>query len=341
MCPSRVSAAPPSSSRFSCGLCRTTVHGEGITCACFATFTGLCSHLRSHRVNAIATLFVKGGKEAVLATQNIPASSCVSESQPRIRRNQEAPTRKVLPISRTKRPAQDSVDDVLSSALLATDSDLQQILREVQRVFVTLRSQSPDPESLRITSHPAVWSAVRQTLMDRELRYLALTDDLTCLYNRRAFLAAATQQIKLARRKGQRLLFFFCDVDNLKLINDCYGHRAGDMALIQVADALEHTFRGSDIVARLSGDEFAILALEAAGHDEATILRRFEKNLKRANAEDQRYVLSVSVGCARFDPEHPAPLGDLMAQADRSMYERKRLRKEVARRGAKEGSPAQ
>jgi len=66
--------------------------------------------------------------------------------------------------------------------------------------------------------------------LERELRQLALTDDLTCLYNRRGFFAVATQ------------LLFFCDVDNLKQINDSFGHQAGDLTLIRAADALEQSF---------------------------------------------------------------------------------------------------
>src|SRR4029077_20951716 len=107
-----------------------------------------------------------------------------------------------------------------------------------------------------------VLCAVKQSLLDRELRSLALTDDLTCLYNRRAFFALATQQLKVMRRRGLGLLLFFADVDHLKEINVTYGHREGDLALIRTANALEQTFRDSDIVARLSGDEFAVLALE-------------------------------------------------------------------------------
>jgi diguanylate cyclase (GGDEF)-like protein len=162
------------------------------------------------------------------------------------------------------------------------------------------------------------------TADDRELRYLALTDDLTCLYNRRGFLAAATQQLKLARRNAQGLLLFFCDVDNLKKINDSYGHRDGDLAIVHVAGALQQTFRGSDILARLGGDEFAVLAMEASTQSQEVILHRLEKSLKKSNANQSRYEMSLSVGLARFDPKHPVSLGELMAQADRAMYEQKR-----------------
>jgi diguanylate cyclase (GGDEF)-like protein len=166
--------------------------------------------------------------------------------------------------------------------------------------------------------------------VERELRYLALTDDLTCLYNRRGFFAAATQHLKLARRNSQSTLLFFCDVDNLKKINDSYRHREGDLALVRTADALEEAFRDSDILSRLAGDEFAVLVLEASTEDEAVILSRLEKALKKSNAGESRYELSLSVGVARFDPQNAVSLGELMEQADKDMYEQKRKHSRLA-----------
>jgi diguanylate cyclase (GGDEF)-like protein len=218
---------------------------------------------------------------------------------------------------------------MLSSAILASDSELDQILRMVDGVSKALKVDGPDSQTLRVTIHPAVWSAVRQALLDRELRHLALTDDLTCLYNRRGFFAVATQQLKLARRNQQGLLLFFCDVDDLKKINDSLGHRDGDLAIVRAADALEKAFRGSDVLARLGGDEFAALALETSPQTKEVILRRLEKNLKRlsVSADESRFQLSLSVGVARFDPKRPVSLGELMAHADKAMYERKRSRR--------------
>jgi diguanylate cyclase (GGDEF)-like protein len=238
----------------------------------------------------------------------------------------QAPNRRVLSIERWKRAPKETVEGMLSSALLASDSELAQILQEVGEISKTLRSDAPDKQTLRVAHHPAVWGAVKQTLLDRELRYLALTDDLTCLYNRRGFFAAATQLLKLAHRNAQRLLLFFCDVNNLKKINDSIGHREGDLALIRAADALEQTFRDSDVLARIGGDEFAVLALEASGQSQEIILSRLEKYLKISSASEKRYELSLSVGVARFDPKLAVSLGELMVQADKAMYEQKRSR---------------
>jgi diguanylate cyclase (GGDEF)-like protein len=218
------------------------------------------------------------------------------------------------------------LESALTSALLAGDSELGQIVQEVDEISRMLRSGSPDARSLRVATHPAVWSAVKHALLDRELRYLALTDELTCLYNRRGFFAAAAQQLKVARRNMQGVLLFFCDVDNLKKINDTYGHQEGDLALVRTADALEEAFRESDIMARLGGDEFAVLALVGSKDSQDALTRRLEKSLAKSNRADPRYELSLSVGVARFDPQRAVTLGELMAQADKAMYEHKKGR---------------
>jgi two-component system cell cycle response regulator len=165
---------------------------------------------------------------------------------------------------------------------------------------------------------------MRQSLLEREIRCLAVTDDLTGLYNRRGFFASATHHLKLAQRNSQDALLVFCDVDNLKGINDCFGHKAGDVALIRAADALAETFRDSDILARLSGDEFAVLASDASIPCRQAIVPRIEKNLQKANAEESRFELSFSIGMARFDSEAARTLGELMAHADWDMYLHKR-----------------
>jgi diguanylate cyclase (GGDEF)-like protein len=184
-----------------------------------------------------------------------------------------------------------------------------------------LKSEAPQSQTQQL----AVWCAIKEILLEREPLSLAFTDDLTGLHNRRGFLALAGHQLKLARRNAQGLLLFFCDVDHLKEINDSYGHREGDLALIRAADALEQTFRDSDTLARLGGDEFGVVALEASSQNKEGILRRLKKNLEKSNADanEFRYELSLSVGVAGFDPTYFVSLEELMAQADQAMYEQK------------------
>ncbi|GAC1660746.1 MAG: hypothetical protein PVS2B2_13220 [Candidatus Acidiferrum sp.] len=176
----------------------------------------------------------------------------------------------------------------------------------------------------------ATTCALKQSILDREIRSLAITDELTGQYNRRGFLASATHQLKLAQRNDQEVLLLFCDVNNLKGINDSFGHQEGDLALVRTADALEETFRDSDIIARLSGDEFAVLASEASTADRQVIVPRLEESLSKLNDLESRYKLSLSVGIARFDPRNPSSLGELIAQADEDMYAHKKYPQRIA-----------
>ena len=234
------------------------------------------------------------------------------------------PARRLIAMEKRKGPVEKDLEGLLSSAMLVADKELGNVVREVDEISKALRSGTADAKALRSAVHPAVWYAVRHVILERELRYLALTDDLTCLYNRRGFFACATQQLKLARRNGQSSLLFFCDLDNLKSINDAYGHREGDRALVRTADALEDVFRDSDVMARLGGDEFAVLAFEASSRNEDSILHRLEKSLRNANEQEPRYDLALSVGVSRSEPMDHITLADLMAQADRAMYEKKK-----------------
>ena len=261
-----------------------------------------------------------------MAPGRIRSSDIAQTVRSRFPAPSQASERRILSLDQRRPNLVDSVDEMLSSALVAQDKELAHILEEVDKISKTLKSQAPDAQTLSNTLQRTVLCAVKQSLLDRELRSLALTDDLTCLYNRRAFFALAGQQLRVTRRKAQGLLLFFADVNNLKEINDTYGHREGDFALIRTADALEQTFRNSDVIARLGGDEFAVLALEASGENREVILRRLEKNLKGSNSGEPRYELSLSVGMARYDPKRPVSLGKLIATADEAMYEEKKNR---------------
>ena len=233
-------------------------------------------------------------------------------------------SRRVASMDRKHGSSEKGLEESLASAARAADGELGQILQEVDAISEVLKAKGPNSQILRVAGHPALWTALKHALLDREMRYLALTDDLTCLFNRRGFFAAATQQLRTARRGAQDMLLFFCDVDGLKKINDTYGHREGDMALIRVADALERTFRGSDVIARLGGDEFLVLTSGSPNQMQGTILRRLEKNLKKSTGGLPGYELSLSIGVAHFDPKHPAALGELMVEADKAMYSKKK-----------------
>lgn len=218
----------------------------------------------------------------------------------------------------------ETLNDMFSSAILAQDKELAGILHEVDDLLKTIRAEDPETRAVSSALQRTVLCAVKQSLLDKELQSLALTDDLTGLYNRRAFLALATQQVRQVRRQGKGLLLFFADIDKLKNINDSFGHREGDYAILRAAEALENSFRDSDIVARLGGDEFAALALEVSGQNQEVILRRLAKNLRSSSNDGSRLRLSISVGVARLEPNRHMSIGELMEQADAAMYQEKR-----------------
>lgn len=160
-----------------------------------------------------------------------------------------------------------------------------------------------------------------------ELRHLSLTDELTGLANRRGFFTLAEHQVGLAQRSGTRLVLLFLDVDDMKKINDALGHAAGDRALADAAGILRATFRGADVVARIGGDEFAVLAWVEGVVATDALLDRLQQSLDDHNArQDRPYALSMSAGAAEYDPASPTPLHNLLRQADAAMYEVKRSR---------------
>jgi diguanylate cyclase (GGDEF)-like protein len=157
---------------------------------------------------------------------------------------------------------------------------------------------------------------------------LSLIDELTGLYNRRRFFVLTEQYLKLSVRTKKKLLLLFIDMDNLKWINDHHGHNEGDQALIDVANMLKKTFRESDIIARIGGDEFVVLS-ESTDENSETVLTRLYENIKDHNAKgSRRYDLSISVGTTQFDPKYPVSIDELLSKADALMYAQKRKRRE-------------
>ena len=160
------------------------------------------------------------------------------------------------------------------------------------------------------------------------LQSLSLVDELTGLYNRRGFLAVSEQSLAEIRLNDKIPAIVYADLDGLKEINDSLGHHEGDRALARAAEILKDSFRSSDIVARIGGDEFVVLA--ALAHDESaeSLSQRLRENFDASNASRVRpYNLALSVGIAHFDDQQNHSIEELMAQADRAMYDDKRRKR--------------
>lgn len=192
-----------------------------------------------------------------------------------------------------------------------------------ERVVGDMRTATSnwDGELVRFATIRDVTEMVRlRELLEKE----AVTDALTGLYNRRGFLSFTEKALQLAARMGFRATFLFADLDGFKNVNDTLGHEEGDEVLRETAALLRDTFRASDITGRIGGDEFAVLMLHD-GHDEpGDPAGRLEEAVRRANGQRTReYRLSMSMGLSEWNPERPVSLGELMADADRRMYENK------------------
>ena len=161
--------------------------------------------------------------------------------------------------------------------------------------------------------------------MLQQLHAMSLTDELTGLYNRRGFIPLSEQQLKIAERTKKNMLLFFVDLDKMKQINDTLSHQEGDKALVEIATILKIVFRESDIIGRIGGDEFAILAIDTTDETKEILIKRLRNCLDNYNKpEGRKYTLSLSIGIAHYNPEKPSSLDELMVQADRLMYGEKR-----------------
>ncbi|MCX5700459.1 MAG: diguanylate cyclase [Candidatus Omnitrophica bacterium] len=160
---------------------------------------------------------------------------------------------------------------------------------------------------------------------EQELRALSLKDALTGLYNRRGLLALGEQQIRFARRNKEDVMLLFLDMDNMKWINDTFGHAEGDKALIDVAKVMKKTFRDPDIIARIGGDEFVVIAVQAAKHEENTLINRLKSNLDARNKEEGHCCpLSLSIGVAICEALYIGSVDEFIKQADEMMYQDKK-----------------
>jgi len=173
--------------------------------------------------------------------------------------------------------------------------------------------------------------AVQRTWTEDAMRELSLVDELTKVYNRRGFMTLAEQQIKIAHRTKKDMSLFYADLDDLKMINDNFGHEKGDAALVEAVGMLREVFRDSDIIARMGGDEFVVLAIDVAEGRVATLSRRLREKIQARNAPPNAvYPVSLSLGIARYDPDKPCTLQELLTVADGKMYQEKASKKRAA-----------
>ncbi len=161
-----------------------------------------------------------------------------------------------------------------------------------------------------------------------KLERLSVMDELTGLYNRRGFLTLSSQQIALKKRNNNELLMVYFDIDGMKKINDTLGHSVGDFALVSFAGLLKKVFRSSDIIARIGGDEFVILAIDCTIREYRKIRMRLDHAIEEFNASsNQQFQLAFSAGAAPCDPDTTLSIEQMMEEADAELYKEKKKKK--------------
>ncbi|HUE77511.1 MAG TPA: EAL domain-containing protein [Longimicrobiales bacterium] len=188
-----------------------------------------------------------------------------------------------------------------------------------------------DVRATNLSHHPAVGGILiglrditpRKTF-ETEIQHLAFYDALTGLANRRFFFEQGTKALALARRHNLPAAILYIDLDRFKQVNDTFGHERGDALLKRVAECLRRCLRDSDVVARMGGDEFAVILTEVRDLDAtARVAQRLLDEMPgSAVAEGHDVAVAASIGVAMF-PEDGEDLEELLKAADVSMYRAK------------------
>lgn len=189
---------------------------------------------------------------------------------------------------------------------------------------------NPRAEEIFVAASKLIAGIIERKQLEEKLHGISISDELTGLLNRRGFTTLAQKQLELANRNRSRMTMFYIDVDNLKTVNDQYGHSVGDQIIIDMANILKKTFRSSDVIARMGGDEFVVFGMsDSESESDLVLSKRLQENIEIFNKKTARlYRLSCSVGEAYYDPQSPESLDEILSRADTVMYEEKLEKKE-------------
>ena len=199
----------------------------------------------------------------------------------------------------------------------------------IQKTITPLKNDRGDDEGVVVVFRDVTHSK----RMEEQLKSMAITDELTLLHNRVGFVQASTKQLQFARSEERKLLVLFVDLNKLKQINDTYGHKEGDKALQATAAILQRSFRSTDIIGRIGGDEFVVLARLNPSDSDLIMIERVQEQIDAFNeSSDLTYPISLSIGSAIFEPGSPVEIEDLLNKADHMMYQNKLRRKAITDR---------
>ncbi|MGB7874287.1 MAG: sensor domain-containing diguanylate cyclase [Anaerolineales bacterium] len=188
-------------------------------------------------------------------------------------------------------------------------------------IWVHIEAACDNTDEQGKVCHAALSDITKRKQAELRLIYLSSHDVLTGLYNRNFFIE---EMARLERGRRFPISIVVSDVDHLKAVNDQQGHAAGDALLRRVAQVLTAAFRADDVIARIGGDEFAVLLPRIGKVEAQAAVKRIQTAIRETNSVELKTPLQLSVGVSTA--EEPMPLSDILKDADANMYREKRGR---------------
>ena len=196
---------------------------------------------------------------------------------------------------------------------------------EEQTGVLLLGYKSSSPIDMYETIRINVATAIKGATLFQQIEHQSITDELTQLYNRRGFISFANSRLLHLRRDATPHYLFFIDMDGLKLINDKFGHQVGDDAISTCARLLKSAFRESDIIGRMGGDEFTVLASKVDKENSDDIVGRVREAFKEFNqTSNLKYEVECSIGSYEMENFSEEAFNEALQKADELLYQEKR-----------------
>ncbi|MBO4636747.1 MAG: GGDEF domain-containing protein [Clostridiales bacterium] len=207
-------------------------------------------------------------------------------------------------------------------------------LEEMGNLSVVARQISVSIKSIVLVEEQdrtkkALQDSLEQFIKDNTmLNEAAKSDELTGLYNRRGFLEYAGKAIADPKNRTKKAVLCYADMDNLKMVNDKFGHDDGDFSLRLIAKILNDAFRVTDIIGRLGGDEFVVFAVVEVDNYEDVLKKRIEDITRKHNEQAGKpYPIEISTGIYEFECSDEVDIYEILDLADEKLYQEKNAKK--------------
>jgi hemerythrin len=200
------------------------------------------------------------------------------------------------------------------------------LLTAVKKLLYQLSNRNKELVELNETLEKKIHDRTSElSRANEKLTELASTDSLTGVLNRRAFMESAKSVFDLAHRYRRPLSLLMIDVDHFKRVNDTFGHQTGDLVLIRLSEMMNKCLRGTDIIGRVGGEEFAVILPETSLEQTVQLTERLLNSVRDETVQIEHAStinITVSIGVATVPPLMP-DVDDVMKEADRALYKAK------------------